>query len=168
MNYEYVNKELRIAKCNRCDVPEKFANKIEDITFFYYDKEEDTLVFISDREDCDFFIQICEMYMQLSDKNRERVRTQDLELYDRIGVTEMFIIWEAISKYRKELKVQADYKKLRSILGKSSIQPVLDHMDMLKAIDAHERPGEWSGTYTFLYGYMIGKQDERARRKKVH
>jgi len=167
MNYNYVNKELRIAKCNRCDVPEEFAKKMEETTFFYYDKEADSIVFIAGRNDCDFFIQIAEMYLQSSDDLRKRIREQDPAFYDRIGVTEMFVIWEEVAKHREKLKVEAEYKKLRGVLGKASLQPVLEHMDMLKSIVNHETPDCWQWSFLFLYGYMMGKREERARRKKV-
>ena len=167
MNYNYVNKELRIAKCNRCDVPEKFAGKIEDATFFYYDREADSIVFITGRNDCDFFIQIAEMYLQLSEDLRKRIREQDPAFYDRIGVTEMFVIWEAVAKHREKLKVETDYNELRGTLGKARLQPVLDHMDMLNAIRDNETPDGRQSYFLFLYGYMMGKRDERARRKKV-
>ncbi|WP_167955614.1 hypothetical protein [Anaerosporobacter faecicola] len=165
--YQMINEVLRIATCKLGDVPEKFGNNITGRTFFYYDKNEDIMVFIEEREDIEYYIQIAEIYLQLPRDKRKKLMVQNKDFFDSIEVTEMFIIWESVVEYRENRKIEDDYKELKRILGKTKLEPVFDHMNMINMITKHEEPDRWQWTYLFLYGYIMGKRAERSRRKKV-
>ncbi len=125
-------------------------------------------MFISEIQDCDFFIQYIQGYFSLPGDRRKILKEKDPELLERTGVSEMMVIWDTIIQYREHIEKEQQYKELRRILGKQDLTPLFDHMNMVDEIRQNETPEGWQWGFIFLYGYILGKQAERSRRKKVN
>lgn len=161
--YKMINEELRIAACSINEIPEEYAEKmkpLETLTIFY-DPRFDIVVVNLDNEYYDLYKKLCIAYLESDYTTRSNVKNM-LKNVNSLGVIKLLDDIIAL----RERKREEEYKELRKILGKISVGIVIDNRDMIDAITRNETEF-WSKSFLFMYGYIMGKRAERARRKKV-
>lgn len=159
-----INEELRIAACSINEIPEEYAETtkpLETLTM-YYDPRLDIVVVNLDNEYYDLYKKLCIAYLESDYRTRSDLRNM-LKSDDALGRIKLL---DDIIALRERKRENEEYKQLKKILDNTSYGIVVDNMPMIKAIARNETE-YWSDNYLFMYGYIMGKRAERARRKKV-
>lgn len=158
-----INEDLRIASCNLGDLTmeqtqsilAQFKGSALNTLTGFYTKGDDLFVINSENSDYDFYLLTAERYLSANDERRTAIRKKILSQ----GVKEFISLLDIVVNYRKALQ-------LKLMTGSMSSEDYINAIPILRNLNnmVHR---DFQEMNAFMYGYIIGKRAERARRKKV-
>lgn len=163
MKYNVINKELMIADCRIADLTmeqvNSFLNQWEEgssigtLTLFY-DRNNGYVVLNRDNKNYEDYKKFTELYLSASEEKRSRVP-------ERLA-----------KKMKKEIEVLEnciDYRKVGIEVDRAlkNCAPGDVNCRVLNEICNRYQDKWFASVMAFLYGVMVGKREERARRKKA-
>lgn len=158
-----INEELRIASCKMDELPKHVAERaqpVETITVMY-DSKEDIIVLNSEYELFDICMELSARYLQLEKSDRDELASQ---LKDGLKSDDI----EEIIDMLEQVVVIREAKRYDKILKKIDSTQFFNVYDLLLQINANAKNGFEKEFKLFQMGYILGKHEERARRKKVN
>lgn len=170
MKYKIINEKLKIASCSISDLTLEHTveilkgwNKEEEkgisigaLTVFF-ERETGYLVINRDNEDFQTYLELAEAYMGANKETRIKVRER-AQCEIRRSVASVFDVMENCLIHRKVERHMFLIGKQEGTLGvvrRKVLMKILEKWDPYIAV-----------VRAFYYGIMIGKHEERARRKK--
>ncbi|WP_066714960.1 hypothetical protein [Clostridium sp. Marseille-P299] len=162
--YKMINEELRIAACRISEIPEEYAEKMKPLETLaiFYDPRFDIVVVNLDNEYYDSYEKLCIAYLDSDYSIRSDLKNR----LKSISALTCVKLLDDIIALRERKREEKEYSQIRKILGNTGIGIVMDNAPMIDAIVRNETDF-WSKKFLFMYGYIMGKRAERARRKKA-
>ena len=170
--YEVINKELKIEACRIADLTldqiESFLRLWDDgaaiSTLTIFSRPDGTIVLNKDNPEYDLCKEITENYLQSSEEIRTKLKGGPAFTYSENGLKETIAVLEQALEQRRINKI-VDYNILtrgQDVLPREEYELIRD------AVKQHyhfSSPEFWMWKM-IQFGYVYGKREERARRKK--
>lgn len=160
--YSMINEELKIATCKMNELPKDIAERaqpVETITVMY-DSKEDIIVLNSEYELFDICMELSARYLQLEKSDRDELASQ---LKDGLKSDDI----EEIIDMLEHVVVIREAKRYNKILKKIDSTQFFNIYKLLLQINNNSKNEFEKEFKLFQMGYILGKREERARRKKV-
>lgn len=160
--YSMVNEELRIATCKMSELPKDMADRIQPVETItvMYDSKEDIIVLNSEYELFDICMELSARYLQLEKSDRDELASQLKDVLKSNDIKEVIDMLEQVAMIR----------------GAKQYKKIIKHIDSTQFFNAYElihninnnEKSEFNKEFIiFQMGYILGKREERAKRKKV-
>ncbi|MBS5933726.1 MAG: hypothetical protein KIC94_12735 [Clostridiales bacterium] len=161
--YSLINKELRIATCKMSELPKDMADMVQPVETItvMYDSKEDIIVLNTEYELFDICMELSSRYLQLEKSDRDELAMQ---LKDGLKSDDI----EEIIDMLEQLVVIREAKQYDKILKKIDSTQFFNVYELLSQINNNSKNGFEKEFKLFQMGYILGKREERARRKKVN
>ena len=161
--YKMINEELRIAACRINEIPRELVEEIKPLETLtmYYDPSCDIVVVNQDNVNYELYKKLCIVYLDASYSVRSKLKCKFKSL-DTLGCVKLL---DDIIDLRERKRLEEEYRELDKILGKADIGIIKDNLSMINTI-GRNRTDFWRDPNIFMYGYIMGKRAERARRKR--
>lgn len=157
-----INEELRIASCKMSELPKDIAERaqpVETITVFY-DSKEDIIVLNTDYELFDICMELSSRYLQLEKSDRDELAPQLKDVLNCEDINEVIDMLEQVVLIREA-------KQYGEIIKKMDSTQFFNAYNLLFYIKNNAKSEFTKEFNIFQMGYILGKREERARRKKV-
>ncbi|WP_455717157.1 hypothetical protein [Anaerosporobacter sp.] len=161
--YKMINEELRIASCKLGDLTmeqtqsilAQFKGDVLSTLTGFYTRGDDLFVINSENSDYDFYLLTAESYLSANDEERAAIKKKILSQ----GIKEFLSLLDITVNYRKTLQ-------LKLMTGNMPTEDYINAIPILRDLNIM-RNSDFKEMNAFMYGYIMGKRAERARRKKV-
>lgn len=167
MSYFMLNEELGIQSCSIEDLKGR-GIKDASITMMVYDRTVDILFLNNESSNYEVYKPLAESYLTADQKMRHRIRQQAEEI-TKNGLEDAFELLDNVIETRECCKYLKEAENIVSILNNMESRPYLDNWYIILQLNELEKSMEYSenfkGYLLFMYGFMLGKRAERAKRK---
>lgn len=160
--YSMINKELRIATCKMNELPKDIAERaqpVETITVLY-DSNEDIIVLNPEYELFCICSELSTTYLKLEKTDRDELAMQLKNGLKSNDIKEVIDMLEQVILIREA-------KQYDEILKNNDFTVFYDTYGLLMRINNNVKSELAKEFNIFQMGYILGKREERARRKKV-
>lgn len=161
--YSMINEELKIATCKMNELPKHVAERaqpVETITVMY-DSKEDIIVLNSEYELFDICMELSARYLQLEKSDRDELAMQ---LKDGLKSDDI----EEVIDMLEQVVLTREAKEYDEILKNNDFTVFYNTYGLLMRINNNANSKLTKEFNIFQMGYILGKREERARRKKVN
>lgn len=160
MVFKVIDNKLNYGKMNFNELPEEIKKSIAPLetVMMYYDRKLDIIFLNEDCKDYEQLEMLCSCYLAADKCTREAVKTQ----FKSPNIIEAVKMLDEVISIR-----ESEVYKLRRILKKQGTEAFMSIMDQLYNVNSVEDEIFSQITNAFQLGYIMGKREERGRRKKI-
>lgn len=160
--YKMINEELRIATCKISELPKDIAERaqpVETITVMY-DSKEDIIVLNPEYELFCICSELSATYLKLEKSDRDEFAMQLKDGLKSDAIEEVIGMLERVVLIREA-------KQYYEIIKNIDSTQFFNVHELLLQINDNAKSEFTKEFNLFQMGYILGKREERARRKKV-
>lgn len=160
--YSLINEELRIATCKMSELPKDMADKVQPVETItvMYDSKEDIIVLNPDYKLFYICRELSATYLKLEKSDRDELAMQ---LKDGLKSDDI----EEVIDMLEQVVLTREAKQYDEILKNNDFTVFYDTYGLLMRINNKAKSNLAKEFNIFQMGYILGKREERARRKKV-
>lgn len=161
--YNLINEELRIATCKMSELHKDMANMVQPVETItvMYDSKEDIIVLNTEYKLFYICRELSATYLKLEKSDRDELAMQ---LKDGLKSDDI----EEIIDMLEQVVVIREAKRYNKILKKIDSTQFFNIYKLLLQINNNSKNEFEKEFKLFQMGYILGKREERARRKKVN